>query len=170
VARHYVSDIGDHTGASRQIAVCRDYGQLVDALVRCCAGEGITRQELEARARLPEGLAAKLLSPRKSGRRRTIRGFGRKTLGPVLDVLGIELVVQFRDDAAVSDFPANDANGDASERQPAPQDWRRNRGSAWGKRYAALRMLRTTAEQRSASARKAAKARWQRRSSNMPPL
>ena len=154
----------------RQIAVVRDYGQLVDALVRCCAGEGITREELESQAGLPDGLAAKLLIPRKSGRPRTLRGFGRKTFGAVLDVLGIELIVQFRHGTTVNDFRAEDANGNASERKPARQDWRRNRGSAWGKRYAALRMLRTTPEQRSASARKAAQARWANvtRSANLP--
>lgn len=145
---------------ARDIAVCRDYAALIDALVRCCTGQGISRAELDAAAGLPDGLASKLLSPRKRGGRR-IRGFGRKTLGPVLEVLDAEIVLRRRE-APATDLPANHASEDASERKPARQDWRRNRGPSWGKRMAALRALLLTAEERSASARTAAHARWQR--------
>lgn len=158
------------TAAPQPIAVCRRYDDLRRAIVAFCADNGITRQELDARAALADGHSAKLLAPRTV--RRAIRRFGNVSFGRVLEALGLEIVLQVRPDAAEAvarEKLSNRASDNASEQKTAPQDWRRNRGSAWGRRMAARRALSQTAEQRRASARKAAQARWGRRQSTTAP-
>jgi hypothetical protein len=148
--------------AERQLAVIRTYDDLRCAIRAYCQHQNVTRQYLEHRAGLADGHSGKLLGPK------AVRGFGRKSLTWILEALGLELVLQQRRDAAVSEMVPVHAAEDARADAPAPQDWRRNRGSAWGRRMAARRHLLMTAEQRRASARRAAQARWQRQSSNIP--
>ena len=136
-----------------QIATCQTLEQLRDALAAYCDQQQITRRALDRRAGLAEGQSAKLLCPT------SVRRFGSTSLRWMLAALDLEIVLQVRSE---TDLSATDACVDASERKPSRQDWRRNRGPRWGKRMAARRALALTPEQRSASARKAAQARWQR--------
>jgi hypothetical protein len=141
-------------------AVCRTYDDLRRAVAAICSEQGITRQQLDAEAGLADGHSAKLLSPRAM---RAVKRFGFVSLGRILDALELEIVLRRRADAVSRDLPENHTHENTSEQKPAKQDWRRNRGSAWGKRMAAIRALSMTAEQRSASARKAIRARWNKR-------
>jgi len=144
----------------RPIAVCRTYDDLLRTLRARRQTLGLTHEQLGTDAGLTDGHAAHLLSPRKGQRSRNFRRFGSATLGPVLEVLGLELVVQERADALVRTEQQNHASADASETKAAPQDWRRNHGPRWGRWMAARRTLLLTAEERSESARTAAQVRW----------
>jgi hypothetical protein len=146
---------GNDHALPRQIAVCRSFEELRNAIAAFCEQQRVTRRDLDRRAGLAEGHSGKLLSPRAR------KKFGSVSFRWVLAALDLEIVVQRRPDAAATAIEQNHADVNASERKPAPNDWRRNRGSAWGKRMAARRALTMTAEQRSASARKAAQARWE---------
>jgi len=141
---------------AQPIAVCRSYAELQRAIREHCQRQGITRQRLDQRTGLADGHSAKLLGPAAT------KSLGRVSLGLILDALDLALVVQIRPDTPACTNPPTGAHENASDEKPARQDWRRNRGTAWGKRMAARRALRMTAEQRTASARHAAQARWQR--------
>jgi hypothetical protein len=140
------------------IAIIRNYDDLRRALRAHCEQVNITRQELDARTGLADGHSGKLLGPR------AVKGFGRVSLTWLLEALDLELVLRRRNDTATEAF--TEASLDA---QPAPQDWRRNRGPRWGKRMNARRALSLTRDERSAIARKAAHARWQRRANPPEP-
>jgi len=153
--------------ALRPLAVCHSYDDLRRAIVAFCADQGVTRQQLDLDAGLGDGHASKLLSPRTA--QRALKRFGGSSFGRVLDALDLEIVLQLRADAEVYGEQPNNACDDASatpdaaaqiDRQPHPVDWRRKRGPGWGRRMAARRALLLTPEQRSASARTAARARW----------
>ena len=143
--------------APRPLAIVRSYHDLHEA-VRAWSDEiGMTREQLDAEAGLANGHAGKLLSPR------AIRTFGNVSLGRVLAALGLVLVLT-EDGEAVERIEQRmtaekNARNDACDKIP-PQHWRLAKGSAWGRRMAARRALKLTAEERSASARRAAKARW----------
>jgi hypothetical protein len=139
----------------RPIAICHNYNQLRAAIAAFCAGQRITRAQLDAGAGLADGHSSKLLG---GG---AVRSFSRVTLGRVLDALELEIVLQVRAEAVLRAELQKHADENACDGKPARQDWRRNRGRAWGKRMAARRALLLTRGQRSAIARKAAAARWQ---------
>jgi hypothetical protein len=151
------------TETLRRLAICRSYADLPHAIRRYCERKGITRQRLDQRTGLADGHSAKLLAPS------AVRVLGRISLGLVLDALELELVLQMRAKAAATGGEQTYADENASEGKPARQDWRRNRGTAWGKRMAARRALQMTPAQRSANARKAAQARWAARADRSMP-
>ena len=62
------------TTDDRQLAVCRTYEELRDAIAAYCAQYTITRQELDHRAGLADGHSAKLLAPA------TVKRFGSTSL------------------------------------------------------------------------------------------
>jgi hypothetical protein len=138
----------------RQLATCQTLEQLRDAIAAYCEQHQITRQALDKRAGLADGHSGKLLAPT------SVKRFGSTSLRWMLAALDLEIVLQVR---SKTDLSTADACVDASERKPSPHDRRRKRGSGWGKRMAARRALALTQGQRSASARKAAQARWQRK-------
>lgn len=85
---------------------------------------------------------------------------GWVTLGRVMAAVG--LVLQ------VSIDPAAQASPSARPAGEPRSHWRHQRGPAWGKRMAARRALKLTAEQRSDIARNAALARWSRPNKEAP--
>jgi hypothetical protein len=142
----------------RQLAVSQTLDGIRDAIAAYCKQQRITREMLDGRAGLAVGHSGKLLGQGST------RRFGATSLRWMLTALDLELVLRKRSEETVSE----QAIGQACARQQAPQDWRRNRRTR-AKRAAAFRALSLTPEQRSAIARKAAQARWQQRSSNVPP-
>lgn len=138
--------------APKPIAIVHDLEEIAEAMHRWCAQHGITRRELDQRAGLADGHSGKLL-----GRRRTAR-LGNTSLRWSLAALGLQLALQIDPSA---DVPP-DACVDACEQNPHPH-WRDARDSKWGRRLAAKRAQSLTDDQRRDIARRAARARWQRR-------
>lgn len=131
------------------IAVARSYTDLRRAIAQWCSHIGMTRAELDVEAGLADGHAGKLLGPKPTKR------LGFVTLGRVMAAAGLVLIIAAEPDADVH------ASEQIATRRP--KHWRRHKGSAWGRRMAARRILKQTAERRSEIARRAAAARWQRR-------
>ena len=111
-------------------AFCRfanDYSTLIDVMRERAEQMEIARLELDRLARLADGLAGKLLS------KRPVKHFGMRTLGSVLDVLGLIIVVVenpvARDKTLAMRTPfdaanrrvGNKNNSRKSEALPAPQ-------------------------------------------------
>jgi hypothetical protein len=134
-------------GTPQPIATVRTYDDLRRAVADWCRQIGMTREELDTEAGLTDGHSGKLLSAR------AVSKFGNVTLGRVLAACGLVIVVAIDPDAPPR--PAHATNNGS-----VTQHWRKTRGTAWGRRMAALRALKQTPAQRSASARKAALARW----------
>jgi hypothetical protein len=143
------------SAAPRPIAVARSYDDLRRAVADWCREIGMTREELDNEAGLTSGHSGKLLSARAVNR------FGIVSLGRVLAACGLVIVVAIDPDA-----PPRPAHASGNVNGSVTKHWRKHRGTAWGRRMAALRALKQTPAQRSASARKAALARWQRAKDN----
>lgn len=134
------------------IAAVRSYEDLRRVVADWCERIHMTRAELDAEAGLSDGHAGKLLAAHARKKLSIV------TLGRVLTAAGLVLIVA-RDHEAPQRKP-NASNYASTTRQ---NHWRRNRGTAWGRRMAALRALKLSPEQRSEIARHAANARHQRR-------
>jgi hypothetical protein len=140
------------TATPQPIATVRSYDELRRAVADYCDRIGMTRMELDRRAGITEGHAGKLLA------RKAVKKFGPMSLGLVLAATGLVLIVAEDHEAQPHAEHAHDnASGEPTKH------WRYTRGSGWGRRMAALRTLKQSAAERSASASKAARARWQRR-------
>jgi hypothetical protein len=137
--------------APQPIAVARSYDDLRRAVADWCRQIGMTREELDDEAGLTSGHASKLLSEH------AIKRFGIVTLGRVMAATGLVLIV-----ATDPDAPPRPPQASGTPNGSVTKHWRKTRGAAWGRRMAALRALKMTPHQRTASARKAAQARWQR--------
>jgi hypothetical protein len=138
------------------IGTARSYDDLRRIVASWCDHIGMTRAELDVAAGIADGHAAKLLA------RRARKKLGMVTLGRVMAAVGLVLQVAID--------PAAQAPSQACAARAPRNHWRRQRGSAWGKRLAARRALALTAEQRSAIAHKAAQARWSRTKNKSQPL
>jgi hypothetical protein len=134
------------------IAVVRSYDDLRRVVADWCEKIHMTRAELDVEAGLADGHAGKLLS------RRARRTLSLVTLGRVMAAAGLVLIVA-RDHEA----PQRESNARTFASTTRQNHWRRNRGTAWGRRMAALRALKLPPDQRSEIARHAANARHQRR-------
>jgi hypothetical protein len=135
-------------GTPQPIGTVRSYDDLRRIVAEHCARLGMTRAELDIEAGIADGHAAKLLA------RRARKKLGMVTLGRVMAAVGLVLQVAIDPDAQA-----------APQARPARaprRHWRQQRGSSWGKRMAARRALKLSADQRSEIARNAAQARWQR--------
>lgn len=143
---------------SQPIAVVRSYDDLRCAVADWCRQIGMTREELDTEAGLTDGHSGKLLSAR------AVSKFGNVTLGRVLAACGLVIVVAIDPDAPPRPPPEPHAREGGrsfgAKNGSTTMHWRKTRGTAWGRRMAALRALKLTASQRTASARKAAEARW----------
>jgi hypothetical protein len=127
-------------GAPLPIATVRSYDDLRRAVADWCRQIGMTREELDVEAGLTNGHASKLLSEH------AIKRFGIVTLGRVMAAAGLVLIVAIDPDAPARPAPTiSNANGSIT------MHWRKTRGTAWGRRMAALRTLRQTPAQRSAA-------------------
>jgi hypothetical protein len=141
------------------IATVRSYDDLRRAVADWCLQIGLTRQQLDAEAGLTDGHSGKLLSAS------AVSKFGNVTLGRVLAACGLIIVVAIDPDAPPRPpAPESAANGRAfgARNGSTFMHWRKAKGSAWGRRMAALRALKLSARQRTDSARTAAEARWHR--------
>jgi hypothetical protein len=130
------------------IGTARSYDDVRRLVAEHCASLGMSRAELDAEAGIADGNAAKALA------RRARRRLGWVTLGRVMAAVGLVLQVAVDPDAQ--------APPQACPPRPPRQHWRQKRGSAWGKRLAARRALKLSADRRSEIARNAAQARWSR--------
>jgi hypothetical protein len=148
----------------RRLAIVRTYDELITAL-RARADELlVTRETMDAVTGLQSGYTAKLLA------RVPIRQLGRVSLGPILLCLGLTLTVtedtiaskRIRKELVKRLRPIR-----ASDAMPARKRKRRRGDSEWGKLMKARQVLIQSEEQRSDSARHAARVRWRgkRRSS-----
>jgi hypothetical protein len=149
--------VPDKVKALLPIAIVRDYGDL-HRLLRARSRElGITRERTDERIGLTAGHSAKLLArvPRKR--------LGPLTFGPVLAAFGVALLVVEDDEALALIEQCLRASEHAPDEKPCRYDWRGKKGSGWARRMNGLRRLKLTAAQRSASASRAARARWGKR-------
>jgi hypothetical protein len=134
------------------IAAVRSYEDLRRVVADWCETIHMTRAELDVEAGLADGHAGKLLSSRARKRLSIV------SLGRIMAAAGLVLIVA-RDHEA----PQRKPNASTYASTTRQNHWRRNRGTAWGRRMAALRALKLAPEQRSEIARHAANARHQRR-------
>jgi len=134
------------------IATVRSYEELRRTVADWCRQISMSREELDAEAGLTSGHAGKLLAERAS------KKFGFVTLGRVMAAAGLVLIVAIDPDA-----PPRAAHASGNANGSVTMHWRKHRGTAWGRRMAALRTLKQSPAERRANARKAAQARWQRR-------
>jgi hypothetical protein len=149
--------IPDNAEAPRPIAIVRKYGDL-HRLLRARSYElGITRERMDERIGLTAGHSAKLLArvPQKR--------LGPSTLGPFLAAFGIALIVVEDDESLALIEQRLHTSEHAPDEKPSRYDWRGKKGSGWARRMNGLRRLKLTAAQRSASASRAARARWGKR-------
>jgi hypothetical protein len=140
--------------APRPIGTARSYDDVRRIVAEHCASIGMTRAELDAEAGIADGNAAKALA------RRARKRLGWVTLGRVMAAVGLVLQVAID--------PGAQASPSARPAREPRSHWRHQRGPAWGKRMAARRALKLTAEQRSDIARNAAQARWSRPNEKTP--
>jgi hypothetical protein len=146
--------------APRSIALARSYSDVQRAIADYCERTSMTRAELDAEAGIADGNSSKALA------RRARKRLGWVTLGRILAAAGLVLIVAVDPETPPRDF---DASNSASRlRYSRSKHWRRNRGSNWGRRMAALRALKLSATRRSEIARNAALARHQRSPQQSP--
>jgi Stress-induced bacterial acidophilic repeat motif len=146
--------------APRPIALARSYSDVHRAIADHCERIAMTRAELDAEAGIADGNAAKALA------RRARKRLGWVTLGRVLAAAGLVLIVAIDPDAPVRDVVASQSA--SRVRYSRAKHWRNVKGSAWGRRMAALRALKLSPERRREIARKGGQARHQRRSQQSP--
>jgi hypothetical protein len=142
------------------IRIVRSYDDLRRAVADWCRQIGMTREELDTEAGLTDGHSGKLLSAR------AVSKFGNVTLGRVLAACGLVIVVAIDPDAPPRppiEHAVAKGRSFGARNGAITQHWRSQRGTGWGRRMAALRALKLSAQQRRDSARKAAEARWHRR-------
>jgi hypothetical protein len=150
-------DKGIFGKAPRPLAIVRDY-EALHALLRARSGElGLTREQMDERVGLAAGHSSKLLA------RVPIKRLGAATLGPVLTALGLALIAVEDGEAVALIEKQLLASDNTSDKTPNRYDWRRMKGTGWARQMNGLRTLKLTAEQRRASASRAARARWQKR-------
>lgn len=148
--------VPDKVDTPSPIAIVRDYDDL-HTMLRARADElGMTREQMDDRVGLAAGHSSKLLARVPSKR------LGALTFGPVLAAFGLALIV-VEDDESLSLIEQRlGASDNATDKKPSRYDWRLKKGTGWARRMNGLRRLKLTPEQRSASAARAARARWQK--------
>jgi hypothetical protein len=146
--------------AGKIIARVSDYGALVSALRARSAELNVRREVLDSVAGLQQGYSAKLLSPVPS------KSLGRVSLGPVLQALGLAIVL-VEDAEALARVknrfgtPERRTMRGGGKHNVITIRVSRRRLAMLAKRGGIARAQKLTAEQRSDAARRAAKARWQ---------
>jgi hypothetical protein len=149
--------------APRQRAVVKNYDDLIAALRARCDELQLTREGLDvAMKTLPDGYASKLLSPIP------IRALGKVSLGPMLQCLGLALIV-VEDLSAVKRIEKREirqravksANGSLlTDKRKTKRGFRG--GSDFGRLLRARGILALGPEKRRRIARMAARARWRK--------
>lgn len=143
----------------RQIAIVKDYDELMAALRGRVDELKITRLQLdEALSTLPDGYASKLLAPVP------IRALGRVSLGPMLQTLGLAIVI-VEDLSSVRRIASQRTRAiRARETMPAKKRKTKRgfRGSEMGRLLRARQILLHDPNKRRRIARRAARIRWKR--------
>ena len=140
------------------LGVARSYADIGRILADYCEHIGMSRTALDAEAFIGSGHAAKALA------RRARKRLGWTTLGRVMDALGLVLIVA-RDPAAqipASNVVSRNGNGRA-------RHWRNVKGPAWGRRMAAMRVLKLPGQRRTEIARHAAQVRHRHAGTSATP-
>lgn len=142
------------------VAECRTYGELIAALKARSHELKATHEIIDEATGLPGGYTSKLFAPVP------IKHVGHVSLGPLLTVLGVKIIVAVDEQAVARIGLGSIRRKYARERMRAKR--RRVKSaflgnSEWGKLMQARWFLALRPEQRSASARKAAVARWRKR-------
>ena len=130
------------------LGAARSYADMARIIADHCEHIGMSRATLDAEAFIGSGHSAKALAKRARKR------LGWVTTGRVWAATGTMVYVA-RDPAA--QIPAS--SGASRNGNGRDQHWRNVKGSAWGRRMAALRALKLSAERRSEIARHAAQVR-----------
>jgi hypothetical protein len=153
--------------ARRRLAVVRDYPSLIDALKKRIDELETSYDSVDQLAGLPVHYVSKLLGPSAG------RSLGKISFGPIMQVLGIELVVQENLDgyerirnrlekrrwARKNKIPASGIPARRTRRKYSSPF----RGcSSWGRLMRARQLATSSPEQRSAAARHAIQCRWER--------
>jgi hypothetical protein len=130
------------------LGAARSYADLSRIVADHCEHIGMSRATLDTEAFIGSGHAAKALA------RRARKKLGWTTLGRVMEAVGV-LIYVVRDPAA--QIPASSVA--SRNNNSRDHHWRNVKGSAWGRRMAAMRNLKLPAERRSEIARHAAQVR-----------
>lgn len=147
----------------RKVCVVRSYDELIAALRGRADDIKLTRTNIdEAMKTLPDGYAAKLLAPVP------VKTLGRVSLGPMLQVLGLAIVLV--EDQEALERVRKRVRGrvkvtDTGRNILATKKRRRSRfpkGSDHARLMRARQILNQTPEQRSKIARKAVRVRWRK--------
>jgi hypothetical protein len=140
----------------------RDYKDLLAAFRKRAEQIGAPREEYDRVIGWADGLGSKLLSDRP------LKFLGRKTLGPLLLVMGIKLQLVL-DPPAVEKYtrrlaPREGAGNSvlAIEKRRTKRRYASRANSEWGRKMRAAQLLRQSAPARKRIARAAARARWKR--------
>jgi hypothetical protein len=144
--------------AGKIIGRTSDYSGLIALLRQRQAELGVTMESLDQVAGLPSRYAAKLLSPVP------VRSLGRISLGPLLQSLGLQIVL-IEDQSALDKVRPRFGTRErkmmrSGGTQVVTIRISRRKLAMLAKRGGRARAQRLTAEQRSESARHAARARW----------
>jgi hypothetical protein len=149
---------------ARQIAVVNDYAGFMAALRTRADELDVSRETLDAVSGLQNGYCAKLLAPVP------IRAIGPTSLGPLLQALGLAIIV-VEDLGAFEKIEArlrkrrrkDDAHAAVLtlKRHKPRGVWKGDK--AWGKVMTARRLLTLTPARRSRIAKQAARAMWKKR-------
>lgn len=149
----------------RQLATVNEYTELMAALRARATELNVSRETLDAVSGLQAGYCAKLLAPVP------IRAIGPSSLGPLLQALGLALIVV----EDLSNFQKIEGRmrkrlrkeADADAAMPTPKRKRRRgiwRGNSdWGRVMRARATLKMSPTQIRRQAKRAANARWGKR-------
>lgn len=148
----------------RQLAVVREYGELMTALRNRANALDVPREAIDALAGLQSGYTAKLLAPVP------IRAIGPTSLGPLLQALGVAIII-VEDLATFEKIEARlrkrrrkdeyATDGMLAHKRPKKRGvWRGN--SEWGKVMGSRALLKMSPSDLRRRAKKAANARWSR--------
>jgi hypothetical protein len=143
------------------IGTASDYAGLLTVLRQRADALRVSRETIDEIAGWADGYASKLLAPACS------KALGARSLGPLLEVLGVKLAV-LEDPAAMARFEKRRTpraewqvrNGMRSIAGIRQREWLFSPERA--KECAALRMVKLSPEKRQRLARRAARARWRK--------
>lgn len=146
----------------RHIGTARDYDQLHELLRARVDELAVTYESVDAVAGLPSRYTAKLLAPVP------MKAIGKTSMGPLLGALGLKLIVAVDDETLARIIGrltkrARKQSNASDAMRPMKRKKRRGywKGNAdWARIMNARRTLVVPESKRSASARKAARARW----------
>jgi hypothetical protein len=136
------------------LAICHDYQELIVALRHRREALDLSYSAIDDIAGLPAAYTSKLLAMRPG------RSLGKLSLGLILGTLGLKLAV-LEDEEALSKVRGRFTKRRVTSQQHARESVRAG-DSAWGRGMQAKWMSQVSPRQRSALARRAARARWAR--------